>query len=65
MECEPVNDTRSAGKGDDDRKGRWSVETYVVLGIIIWDYLELVGKLKQIGARDEVGAEATGRRRAR
>ncbi len=38
MECKPVNDTLSVGKGNDDRTGRWSVETYVVLGIIIWDY---------------------------
>jgi len=42
MECEPVNDTLSAGKGDDDRKGRWDVETYVVLKVIIWDYLASV-----------------------
>lgn len=42
MECKPVNDTLSAGKGDDNRKGRRSVETYVVLGVIISDYLASV-----------------------
>jgi hypothetical protein len=42
MECEPVNDTLSAGKGDDDGKRRWGVETYGVLRVIIWDYLASV-----------------------
>lgn len=52
------NDTLSAGNGDDDRKRRWSVETYVVLGIIIiWDYSASVVS----PSKSALAAEATER----